>query len=130
MGMRGLDRRGEGVLKGRGLGLLLFCCLESEVTRTRVAIVVELLLDVDHVATGVFQLSELGPATEISKITELGQPRPRWGIWRNMKRGNRMSRGCCDLTRILCCMVSGLQQVKNYYIYFFLHLTRTDKINI
>lgn len=43
-------------------------------TGTRVAIVVELLLDVDHVATGVFQLSELSPATEIPKIAELGQP--------------------------------------------------------
>lgn len=72
--MRGLDRRGEGVLKGRGLGCGYFVFLESEVTGTRVAIVVELLLDVDHVATGVFQLSELGPATEIPKVAELGQP--------------------------------------------------------
>lgn len=38
------------------------------------AVVVELLLDVDHVATGVFQLSELGSATEVSKVAELGQP--------------------------------------------------------
>lgn len=41
---------------------------------TRVAVVVELLLDVDHVAAGVFQLSELGSATEVSKVAELGQP--------------------------------------------------------
>lgn len=53
---------------------LLFCFLESEVAGTRVAVVVELLLDVDHVAAGVFQLSELGSATEVSKVAELGQP--------------------------------------------------------
>ena len=41
---------------------------------TGVAVVVELLLDVDHVATGVLQLSQLGPATEVSKVAELGQP--------------------------------------------------------
>lgn len=41
---------------------------------TWVAVVVELLLDVDHVAAGVFQLSELGSATEVSKVAELGQP--------------------------------------------------------
>lgn len=35
------------------------------------AVVVELLFDVDHVAAGVFQLSELGPATEVSQVTEL-----------------------------------------------------------
>lgn len=52
---------------------LLFC-FKSEVAGTRVAVVVELLLDVDHVAAGVFQLSELGPATEVSKVAELGQP--------------------------------------------------------
>jgi len=44
------------------------------VAGTRVAVVVELLLDVHHVAAGVFQLSELGSATEVSKIAELGQP--------------------------------------------------------
>ena len=43
-------------------------------TGTGVAVVVELLLDVDHVAAGVFQLSELGSATEVSKIAELRQP--------------------------------------------------------
>lgn len=41
-----------------------------------VAVVVELLLDVDHVATGVFKLSELGSAAEVSKVAELRQPRP------------------------------------------------------
>lgn len=50
---------------------VIFCFVESEVTRTRVAIVVELLFDVDHVAAGVFQLSELGPSTEVSEVTEL-----------------------------------------------------------
>lgn len=35
------------------------------------AVVVELLFDVDHVAAGVFQLSELGPPTEVSEVTEL-----------------------------------------------------------
>ncbi len=57
------------------------------------AVVVELLLDVDHVATGVFQLSELGSATEVSKVAELGKPRPGWGIWRKKMRGNRVVRG-------------------------------------
>lgn len=51
-----------------------FVFLESEMAGTRVAVVVELLLDVDHVATGVLQLSELGSATEVSKVAELGQP--------------------------------------------------------
>lgn len=50
---------------------VLFCFAESEVTRTRMPIVIELLFDVDHVAAGVFQLSELGPATEVSEVTEL-----------------------------------------------------------
>lgn len=39
-----------------------------------VAVVVELLLDVDHVSAGVFELSELGSTTELSKVAELGQP--------------------------------------------------------
>ncbi|TNN55205.1 hypothetical protein EYF80_034558 [Liparis tanakae] len=49
-------------------------CSYREVAGTRVAVVVELLLDVDHVAAGVLQLSELGSAAEVSKIAELGQP--------------------------------------------------------
>ena len=49
--------------EGGVLFSFLCCCVESEVAGTRVAVVVELLLDVDHVATGVFQLSELGPTT-------------------------------------------------------------------
>lgn len=36
------------------------------------AVVVKLLLDVDHVAAGVVQLSELGSATEIPEVAELG----------------------------------------------------------
>lgn len=44
------------------------------------AVVVELLLDVDHVAAGVLQLSELGPATQVPQIAELGEPRPRRGV--------------------------------------------------
>lgn len=48
--------------------------LESEVSRAWVAVVVELLLDVDHVTAGVLQLSELGSATEVSEVAELGQP--------------------------------------------------------
>ena len=48
---------------------------------TRVAVVVELLLDVDHVAGGVFQLPELCAATQISQVAELRQPRPGWGVW-------------------------------------------------
>jgi len=44
------------------------------VSGTGVAVVVELLLDVDHVAAGVLQLSELSSATEVSKIAELWQP--------------------------------------------------------
>lgn len=51
------------------------------------AIMVELLFDVDHVAAGVFQLPELGPATEVSQVTELWQPRPGWSVWR--KKTNR-----------------------------------------
>lgn len=43
-------------------------------TGTGVTVVIELLLDVDHVAAGVFQLSELGSATQVSKVAELGQP--------------------------------------------------------
>lgn len=35
------------------------------------AVVVELLFDVDHVAAGVVQLSKLGPAAEVSEVTEL-----------------------------------------------------------
>lgn len=74
---------GEEGYKGRGRGRLYYFCfvysffcfvLKSEVAGTWVAVVVELLLDVDHVATGVFQLSELGSATEVSKVAELGQP--------------------------------------------------------
>lgn len=45
-----------------------------------VAVVVELLLDVDHVAAGVLQLSELGTATQVPQVAELGEPRPRWGV--------------------------------------------------
>ncbi|MED6235555.1 hypothetical protein ILYODFUR_019457 [Ilyodon furcidens] len=62
---------------------------ESEVSRTGVAVVVELLLDVDHVAAGVLQLSELGSATEVSEVAELGQPRPGWSICRKRSRDNR-----------------------------------------
>ena len=54
------------------------------------AVVVELLLDVDHVTAGVFQLSELGTATKVSKVAELGQPRPGRGVWESgegVKRG-------------------------------------------
>ena len=75
----------KGVKGGGGVGgwgiffvvvdfFCFFVFLESEVTGTGVAVVVELLLDVDHVAAGVFQLSELGSATEVSKIAELRQP--------------------------------------------------------
>lgn len=49
-------------------------------TGTGVAVVIELLFDVDHVAAGVFQLSELSSATEISEVAELGQPRPGWSV--------------------------------------------------
>lgn len=53
-----------------------------------VAVVVELLLDVDHVAAGVLQLSELGPAAEVPQVAELGEPRPRRGVWeRDRGRG-------------------------------------------
>ena len=78
--MRGF---GRGEVKrfeeGWGSSFFLFCLfltsfLESEVAGTWVTVVVELLLDVDHVAAGVFQLSELGSATEVSKVAELGQP--------------------------------------------------------
>lgn len=62
-----------------------------------VAIVVELLFDVDHVAAGVLQLSELGPATEVSEVAELGQPRPRRGVWRNRSRSNRVGINGCAL---------------------------------
>lgn len=54
--------------------ILLFCVLESEVAGAGVAVVVELLLDVDHVAAGIFQLSELGSTAEVSKVAELWQP--------------------------------------------------------
>lgn len=69
---------------GGGLIHLSFSslCSESEVSGTGVAVVVELLLDVDHVTAGVFQLPELGSATEVSKVAELGQPRPGWSICR------------------------------------------------
>lgn len=50
---------------------VLFSFVESEVARTRVAIVIELLFDVDHVAAGVLQLPKLGPATEVPEVTEL-----------------------------------------------------------
>lgn len=66
-------RRGLGGLQESWCSLAA-AFLESEMTRTRVAIVVELLLDVDHVAAGVFKLSELGSATKVSKVAELGQP--------------------------------------------------------
>lgn len=46
------------------------------------AVVVELLLDVDHVAARVLQLSELGTATQVPQVAELGEPRPRRGVWR------------------------------------------------
>lgn len=55
--------KGQCVFCERGFFFLYFSFLESEVAGTWVAIVVELLLDVDHVATGVLQLSELGSAT-------------------------------------------------------------------
>lgn len=67
-------RRDTGVPRGLGYFLNNFCLLESEVAGTRVAVVVELLLDVDHVAAGVLQLSELRSATEVSEVAELGQP--------------------------------------------------------
>lgn len=70
--------------------VVYLCVLESEVAGAGVAVVVELLLDVDHVAAGVLQLSELGPATEVSEVAELGQPRPRRGVWRNRSRSNRV----------------------------------------
>ncbi|CAB1336367.1 unnamed protein product [Coregonus sp. 'balchen'] len=47
---------------------------KSEVAWAGVAVVVELLLDVDHVATGVLQLSELGASTQVSKVAERGEP--------------------------------------------------------
>lgn len=79
-------RRGQGFGKGEVKSLaegqlldfffvvVLLVFLESEVAGTGVAVVVQLLLDVDHVAAGVFQLSELGSATEVSKVAELRQP--------------------------------------------------------
>lgn len=70
--VRGVGRDRRWVWGSIGFFLLLF--LESEMAGTGVAIVVELLLDVDHVAAGVFQLSELGSATKVSKVAELGQP--------------------------------------------------------
>ena len=54
--------------------VLLFSFSDSKVAGTGVAIVVELLLDVDHVATGVLHIPELGPATEVSEVAELRQP--------------------------------------------------------
>lgn len=56
------------------------CLSESEVPGAGVAVVVELLLDVDHVAAGVLQLSELGTATQVPQVAELGEPRPRRGV--------------------------------------------------
>lgn len=73
---RGVQGEGQGSSILFLFSLFFFFCfvLKSEVAGTWVAVVVELLLDVDHVATGVFQLSELGSATEVSKVAELGQP--------------------------------------------------------
>lgn len=45
-----------------------------------VAVVVELLLDVDHVAAGVLQLSELGTTTQVPQVAELREPRPRRSV--------------------------------------------------
>ena len=73
-GGEGLWKGGENREWGGGIFFCFFVFLESEMAGTRVAVVVELLLDVDHVATGVLQLSELGSATEVSKVAELGQP--------------------------------------------------------
>lgn len=61
------------------------CLSESEVPGAGVAVVVELLLDVDHVAAGVLQLSELGTATQVQPVAELGEPRPRRGVWRERR---------------------------------------------
>lgn len=49
---------------------------QSEVTRTGVAIVVELLFDVDHISTGIVQLSKLCTTAQIPQVTELRKPRP------------------------------------------------------
>lgn len=75
-GLRCVEGKKEFGERGGGLIHLSFSflCSESEVSGTGVAIVVELLLDVDHVTTGVFQLPELGSAAEVSKVAELGQP--------------------------------------------------------
>ena len=56
------------------------------------AVVVELLLDVDHVTAGVVQLSELGTAPKVSKVAELGQPRPGRGVWESGERGESKER--------------------------------------
>lgn len=54
--------------------------LKSEVAWAGMTIVIELLLDVHHVSAGVLQLPELCASTEVSKVAELWQPRPRRGI--------------------------------------------------
>lgn len=89
-------RIGEKGVLGKGVFFLFvffLLFLESEVAGAGVAVVVELLLDVDHVAAGVLQLSELGPAAEVSKIAELGQPRPGRGVCRGETKGNTTVRG-------------------------------------
>lgn len=58
---------------------------QSEVPGAGVAVVVQLLLDVDHVSTGLFQLPELRSAAEVSKVAELWQPRPGWSICRKQR---------------------------------------------
>lgn len=49
---------------------------QSEVARTGVAIVVELLFDVDHIPAGIVQLSKLCTTTQVPQVTELRKPRP------------------------------------------------------
>ena len=46
----------------------------SEVTRAGVSIVVQLLLNVHHVPTGVLQLPQVHPSPQVSQVTEAGNP--------------------------------------------------------
>ena len=54
---------------------------DSEVAGAGVAVVVELLLDVHHVATGVLELPVLGATPQVPQVAELGEPRPGGGVW-------------------------------------------------